>query len=154
DGDKARQESDTTVMTTLEPKLEKIAAIAVRDGLIAYDGRHAWRRPWAKSADRKDGAAWEEEFARIAQRRPLYGPPGWQLAVVTKLEATSATIAGLPAADGGEGTIPFAEMQWARPTLPDQRVGGFPGRPAQVLAVGDVVAVEEVDKPTTGPQGR
>ena len=44
-------------------------------------------------------------------------------------------------------------MQWARPTLPDQRVGGSPGRPAQVVNVGDVVAVEKVDKPTTGPLG-
>src|SRR5205823_452709 len=43
--------------------------------------------------------------------------------------------------------------QWARPTLPDQRVGGFPGRPANVLNVGDVVVVEKVDKPTTGPIG-
>ena len=95
--------------------------------------------------DRRHGACWEEEFARLAQRRPLYGPPTWQLAVVTKVEAAVGQIAGLP---DGEGTIPFAEMHWARPTLPDQRVGGFPGRPANVVSVGDVVVVEKVEKPT------
>lgn len=149
-GEKSLYESGLTVMTTLDPKIQEVSDQALREGLIAYDRRHGWRGPWAKIADVKEGSNWEEEFGRIVQRRPLYGPPGWQLAVVTKVEAQSATVAGL--ADG-EGTIPFAEMQWARPTLPDQRVGGFPGRPANVLNVGDVVAVEKVDKPTTGPTG-
>ncbi|WP_296383007.1 penicillin-binding protein 1A [Reyranella sp.] len=149
-GEKALYESGLTVMTTLDPKIQEIADQALREGLIAYDRRHGWRGPWAKIADMKEGSNWEEEFARIAQRKPLFGPPGWQLAVVTKIEATSASIAGLP---DGEGTIPFAEMQWARPTLPDQRVGGFPGRPAQVLNAGDVIAVEKVEKATSGPQG-
>jgi penicillin-binding protein 1A len=147
-GEKALYESGLTVMTTLDPKIQEISDQALREGLIAYDRRHGWRGPWAKVGDMKEG--WEEEFGRIAQRRPLFGPPGWQLAVVTRLDAQSATISLL---DGSDGTIPFAEMQWARPTLPDQRVGGFPGRPAQVVGVGDVVPVEKVDKPTTGPIG-
>ncbi|MFI5031433.1 MAG: penicillin-binding protein 1A [Reyranellales bacterium] len=152
-GEKALYESGLTVMTTLEPAVQQIADVALREGLIAYDRRHGWRGPYAKIADMKDGN-WEEEFARLAQRRPLYGPPGWVLAVVTKVDATSVTI-GLPNADGtsSDGTIPFAEMQWARPTLPDQRVGGSPGRPAQVLNVGDVIPVEKVAAPTTGPLG-
>jgi penicillin-binding protein 1A len=151
-GEKALYESGLTVETTLDPAVQQIADIALREGLIAYDHRHGWRGPYAKIADMKEGS-WEEEFARIEQRRPLYGPPGWVLAVVTKVDANSATIAGLPITDGGngEGTIPFAEMQWARPTLPDQHIGGAPGRPAQVVTVGDVVPVEKVDKPTTGP---
>ncbi|HEY2876065.1 MAG TPA: transglycosylase domain-containing protein, partial [Reyranella sp.] len=152
-GEKALYESGLTVMTTLDPAVQQIADVALREGLIAYDRRHGWRGPYAKIADMKDGN-WEEEFARLAQRRPLYGPPGWVLAVVTKVDATSATI-GLPNADGtsSDGTIPFAEMQWARPTLPDQRVGGSPGRPAQVVNVGDVIPVEKVAQPTTGPLG-
>src|SRR4051812_8260478 len=129
-GEKSLYESGLTVLTTLDPAIQEVADQALREGLIAYDRRHGWRGPYAKIADVKEGSNWEEEFGRIAQRRPLYGPPTWQLAVVTKVEAQSATIAGLPASDGGDGTIPFAEMQWARPTLPDQRVGGFPGRPA------------------------
>jgi len=150
-GEKGLYEGGLTVMTTLDPAIQQVADNALREGLIAYDRRHGWRGPYAKIADVKEGSGWEEELGRIAQRRPLYGPPGWQLAVVTKVEATSVAIAGLP--DGESGTIPFAEMQWARPTLPDQRVGGFPGRPAQVLNVGDVVPVEKVEKPTTGPTG-
>jgi len=155
-GEKGLYESGLTVMTTLDPAIQEVADQALREGLIAYDRRHGWRGPYAKIPDVKEGSGWEEEFGRVAQRRPLYGPATWQLAVVTKVEATSATIAGLPPlSEGGstDGIIPFAEMQWARPTLPDQRVGGYPGRPAQVVAVGDVVVVEKVEKPTTGPQG-
>jgi penicillin-binding protein 1A len=150
-GEKGLYESGLTVMTTLDPAIQEIADLALREGLIAYDRRHGWRGPYAKIADVKEGSGWEDEFARLAQRRPLFGPPTWQLAVVTRVDAQSATIAGL--VPDGEGTIPFAEMQWARPTLPDQRLGGSPGRPANVVSVGDVVVVEKVEKPTTGPLG-
>src|SRR5260370_25633952 len=116
-GEKGLYESGLTVSTTLAPAMQAVADRSLREGLIAYDRRHGWRGPYAKIADM---TLWEEEFARIAQRRPLYGPPGWQLAVVTKVEAQSVSIAGLP--DGGgtnsetgnsgpgnsrKGTLPF-----------------------------------------------
>ena len=90
----------------------------------------------------------------------MAGPAGWQLAVVTKVDAQSVSIAGLPddgansgagansgTGNSGTGTVPFAEMTWARPTLANQTVGGAPGRPANVVSVGDVIVVEKVDKP-------
>jgi penicillin-binding protein 1A len=146
-GEKGLYEGGLTVSTTLDPAIQAVADKSLREGLIAYDRRHGWRGPYAKIADM---TVWEEEFARIAQRRPLFGPPGWQLAVVTKVDAQSVSIAGLP--DGGgtnseTGTVPFAEMTWARPTLANQTVGGGPGRPANVVSVGDVIVVEKVDKP-------
>ena len=139
-GEKGLYEGGLTVRTTLDPEIQAVADEALRNGLIEYDRRHGWRGPHAKIADLTNG--WEEEFARIAQRRPLHGPPSWHLAVVTKVEANFVTIAGLP--NNEEGTIPFAEMQWARPTLPDQRVGNPPARPANVVERGDVIAVEKV----------
>src|SRR6267142_1699663 len=77
-GEKGLYESGLTVSTTLDPAIQAVADKSLREGLIAYDRRHGWRGPYAKIADMKDGAAWEEEFGRIAQRRPLYAPPGWQ----------------------------------------------------------------------------
>ena len=143
-GEKGLYEGGLTVRTTLDPAMQAIADTALRDGLIAYDRRHGWRGPHAKISD---VGAWEEELARVAQRRPLFGPAAWQLAVVTKVDAQSVQL-GL--ADG-EGTLPFAEMQWARPTLPDQHVGGYPQRPRDVVAVGDVIIVEPV---TTGANNK
>ena len=92
-GEKGLYEGGLTVSTTLDPAIQAVADKSLREGLIAYDRRHGWRGPYAKIADM---AVWEEEFARIAQRRPLSGPPGWQLAVVTKVEAQSVSIVGLP----------------------------------------------------------
>lgn len=141
-GEKGLYEGGLTVSTTLDPTIQATADNALRNGLIGYDRRHGWRGPHARIADM---SVWEEEFARIAQRRPLFGPPAWQLAVVSKVEPQAVQLVGLP---DGEGTIPFAEMAWARPTLPEQRVGNPPRRPADVVAVGDVVVVEKVAAPS------
>ncbi|MDP2376576.1 MAG: penicillin-binding protein 1A [Reyranella sp.] len=145
-GEKGLYEGGLTVSTTLDPAYQLAADTALRDGLIAYDRRHGWRGAYAKIPDM---SVWEEEFARLAQRRPLFGPAAWQLAVVNKVDAQSVQIVGLPGGDAnGEGTIPFAEMTWARPTLADQRVGNPPRAPRDVVSVGDVVVVEKVEKPT------
>ncbi len=149
-GEKAIYESGLTVTTTLDPRIQEAADLALREGLIRYDRRHGWRGPHAKIADMT--TAWEEEFARIVQRRPLFGMADWQLAVVTHVEAQQVRIA-IPAppnpygnnpTEPAEGAIPFAELTWARPVLPEQRVGNPPRRPADVLGVGDIVAVEKV----------
>ena len=81
--------------TTLDPAIQAVADNALRDGLITYDRRHGWRGPYAKIPDM---SVWEEEFARIAQRRPLGGPASWQLAVVSKIEPQAVQI--WPACDG------------------------------------------------------
>src|SRR5690606_31699094 len=72
----------------------------------------------------------------------------WKLAVVLEVKGDSARI-GL--ADGSTGTIPFAEMKWARPWRPGQRVGPAPNSAGDVLSVGDVVAVSRAHD---DPQGR
>ncbi len=148
--EKGLYEGGLTVSTTLDPKIQEVADKALRDGLIVYDRRHGWRGPHAKIPDM---GLWEEEFARIAQRRPLTGPPTWQLAVVSKVGPQSVQLAGLAPSDGndGEGTLPFAEMTWAAPTLPEQRVGASPRSARDVVSVGDVIVVEKV---TTGSNNK
>ncbi len=80
-GEKGLYDGGLTVSTTLDPAIQAAADNALRDGLITYDRRHGWRGPYAKIPDM---GVWEEEFARIVQRRPLSGPAGWVLAVVSK----------------------------------------------------------------------
>jgi penicillin-binding protein 1A len=131
-----------SVRTTLDPKLQAIADRVLRAGLVAYDRRHGWRGPLSKGVG---PTGWAEALAALVV------PPGagpWQLAAVLKLDAEGADI-GLK---GGErGRIPFAELAWARPWLPDQRVGAAPRRPADVVSVGDVILVEPV---TAGADGK
>jgi penicillin-binding protein 1A len=136
-GDKVLYDGGLTVRTTLDPAMQAVADQALRDGLMAYDRRHGWRgaRDKLQSLD-----AWREELQRLTETKPLPAPKSWRLAVVLKVENTQAQIGSVE----GEGTIPFAEMAWARPTLAEQTVGGAPGRPANVVQPGDVIAVEPI----------
>lgn len=137
-----------TIRTTVDPRLQKIADWTLRKGLIAYDRRHGWRGAFTR-VDLKDVSkeAWLEKLQRV----PL--PPGigrWQIAVVLKISHAGASI-GLRS--GEEGSIPFAELKWARKavplskppegsTVPQAFVGPAIQHPREVLSVGDIILVE------------
>ena len=86
--------------------------------------------------------------SRLPAREGLALPPielvaQWQVAVVLGIDDKAKRVAiGL---EGGvEGSIPMKELAWARPWKEDQRVGGEPKKPSDVLHAGDVVIVEAV----------
>ena len=130
-----------SVRTTLDPRLQEIADRTLRAGLVAYDRRHGWRGPLAMI---EPGPGWEELLAAV---EPPAGLAPWTMAVVLEADAKSARI-GL--ADGTTGTVPFEEARWARPWLDDQRFGNPPKNVSDVLAPGDVVAVEPVAEDSDG----
>jgi len=141
-----------SVRTTLEPKLQAIADKVLRDGLIAYDRRHGWRGPMARlegpAGAAAPGADWAARLAKVKAPAAL-GP--WRLAVVLAVDKLSARI-GLQ--DGGEGTIPRAELRWARAWVKGQKRGPPVRGAEQVLKPGDVVAVEAVgERVVKSPKG-
>lgn len=134
------------VRTSLDPELQRFADTALRRGLIAYDRRHGWRGPVLRL---ESVTEWPAGLAAVPR------PPGsgaWRRAVVLALDGEGADLglvgrtadAETPPEEIAEetGRLPFAEMAWARPWREGQRVGPPPRRPADVLAVGDVVLVE------------
>ena len=127
-----------SVRATLDSRLQAIADKALRDGMIRYDRRHGYRGPIAKIA--VDGGDWPAKLTAVAVP-PALAP--WKLAVVLQVAGDHARV-GVDGA--GEGVIPFEQMRWARPWAKDQHVGPSPKSPADVLDVGDIVAVE--------PQGK
>ena len=129
-----------SVRTTLDPRLQVQADRALRSGLIAYDRRHGWRGPIARvDPDRPIGSQLE--------RIPVTGmPAAWRLAAV---EAVTGSVAGIRLASGETGTIPLEGLRWARKRLDDRKRGPAVERVSDVLAPGDVVAVER----ETGPEG-
>jgi penicillin-binding protein 1A len=133
-----------SVRTTLEPKLQAIADRVLRDGRIAYDRRHGWRGPIARLEGRVGeagpGPGWA---ARLAKDKPPPALGSWRLAVVLAAEKQSARI-GLQG--GGEGTIPLAELRWARAWIKGQKRGPPVRGADQVLKPGDVIAVEAVSE--------
>ena len=147
-GEDALYEGGLSVRTTLDPRLQVIADRALRRGLIAYDRRHGWRGP-VTSLDLTTGT-WHELLTAYG---PILGAEPWRAAAVLALDRKAARI-GLD--DGTEGSIPMAELAWARPWLEEQHVGAAPEKPSDVLKVGDVVLVEPVAKNSEGktyPEG-
>ncbi len=131
-----------SVRTTLEPRLQRAALIALRDGLAAYDRRRGWRGPAGQIDRLEDWSRSIREFEFLEDAEP------WQGAVVLDVDARSVRI-GLQ--DGmSQGTIAFADMDWARPHQ-GRNSKGYPilgpaiGRADQVLAPGDVIYVERLD---------
>jgi penicillin-binding protein 1A len=126
-----------SVRTTVDPRLQDITDRALRKGLIVYDRRHGWRGPVGRI---DPGTGWEKRLQAV--QKPAGLPADWSLAVAREIGDRSVTI-GL--SDGSTGTIPFAEMQWARAHKENQRVGPPVRQPADVLQAGDVVMVEALE---------
>ncbi len=143
-GEDALYRGGLVVHATVNPHLQAIADRELRRGLETYDRRHGWRGPLGtlvRGADSGSAlpADWPDRLADFP--RPVDMPDDWSLAVVLEVEGRSVTI-GLAA--GATGTIPFAELAWARPWLKDQRVGATPRSARGVLDLGDVIAVAPV----------
>ncbi|HEV7265862.1 MAG TPA: PBP1A family penicillin-binding protein [Falsiroseomonas sp.] len=144
------------VRTSLEPTLQAEAERALRRGLSDYDRRRGgWRGPVARIP-----AAATEWMPALAE---VQRPPGmlaeWRLAVVLEVRDREARLGWVERPDSGAapqprtGTLPFDEVSpWARPVLPEGRLGPAPRRLQEVLSAGEVVMVE--DLPATPAQGR
>jgi penicillin-binding protein 1A len=140
-GETALYKGGLVVRTTLDPKLQTIADQALRAGLQIYDRRHGWRGPIARIDVDGD---WAQRLKGVELPRGL---GEWYLAVVL---ATNDNAASIGFSDGRRGTIPMAELAWARQNLDKQKLGPPLKRPADALGVGDVVAVEPVTQDKEG----
>ncbi|MFQ5763964.1 MAG: penicillin-binding protein 1A [Rhodospirillales bacterium] len=152
-GEEELYKGGLSVRTTLDPRLQAIADRVLREGLEVYDRRHGWRGPISRLAEgtRLDIAEdWQRELAAV---EPLKGLESHRLAVVIGLDIDGAAI-GLE--DGSKGRIPLAEMKWARPWMKGQKRGPKVTNPVNVLAPGDVIAVDPVaanEKNKAYPEG-
>ncbi len=135
-------EGGLSVRTTLEPALQAVADASLRAGLLAYDRRHGWRGPLDRiKASRTIGLEnWMAALANV----PI--PPAigtWYMAVVLALDNDRAQIGF---SNGVEGQIFLPHLSWARRWRKGETLGPRVRRPADVLSVGDVVAVTAVPK--------
>ncbi|MFI4963885.1 MAG: penicillin-binding protein 1A [Caulobacterales bacterium] len=91
--------------TTLDPRLQSAARIALMDGLERYDRRHGWRGAWGHVTTL---AGWEDaakKAARPAERRT------WLQAVVTEV---GGGIVRVKTVDGQTGALAAEDVAWAR----------------------------------------
>jgi len=91
--------------TTLDPRLQTAAQLALMDGLEAYDRRHGWRGAWGHADNIADFEALAKKQPRPAERRD------WRPAVVTGQEGGAVRVR---LADGATGSLAAADVAWAR----------------------------------------
>jgi penicillin-binding protein 1A len=125
------------VRSTLDPKLQELADRVLRAGLVRYDLRHGWRGPVAEI---DPGPDWQKRLGMVPVPEWLYE---WHLAMVVEAGAKEAKIGF---ADGSEGTIPLAELRWARHVREGKVVGPTIEKATDALKPGDVIIVAKVDK--------
>ena len=132
-GEEMLYEGGLSVRTTVDPTLQDIAERALRATLEDYDRRHGWRGPLGRI---DASAGWGARLKAVAR------PPGqgdWRRAVVLAVDGRAAYV-GLT--DGSYGQIVLDGLTWARAWRKGQRIGPEIRRPADVLAIGEVVLVE------------
>lgn len=137
-GDKSLYEGGLTVQTSLDPKLQKIATKALRDGLVAYDKRHGRHREHIAKIE--DIENWQEKLIEIP--RPA-GAEDWPLAVVLKSNNTRAKI-GFK--NGNIGIITLNKVKWARKRISSFKMGPEITKVSQILKKGDVILTEASGK--------
>ena len=136
-GEKTVYEGGLSVRTSLSPVLQNAADKALRDRLMEYDRKHGWRG----SIRRVDLPSDDHGWLQLLKAQPAVpGAAPWLQAIVLDVRPDGAAI-GLP--DGGRGTIPMAELTWAKPCLDGQKTGAPPKSPDQVLKRGDIILVEQ-----------
>jgi penicillin-binding protein 1A len=122
------------VYTTIDSGLQAAADRAARRAILEYDRRHGYRGPLETldAAQRGDPVQVAAAFARHLQRGPLVP------AIVQSASASGAVVA---LRDRTTVEIAFDDIKWARPALPDDRLGPVPKAASDVLAAGQVVYI-------------
>ena len=118
-GSRQVNEGGYYMRTTLDPRLQTAARIALMDGLEAYDRRHGWRGAWGHV---NIAPGWQ---AAAASRSPPAERRDWRPAVVTAVEGATIHV---ELTGGGVGTLLPADVAWSH------------GGPS--LTVGDLIFVE------------
>lgn len=128
-----------TVTTTINSKDQLAANRAVEQGLLAYDKRHGYRGVIAHW----DNVAPETFLALTNQLTQLPSLADIQPAVVTEVEGQSVTIL---LSNGEQVALPWAGISWAKKQFQQGKwVGKAPEKASDVLSVGDVVYVRQMN---------
>lgn len=121
------------VVTTIDSRLQAAAEKAVREGLLAYDRRHGYRGPEFTVVPDNPDDAYPEYLAALSEMTPI---GGLVPAVVVAVDETTFD-ALIPSNIVLQ--LPFESMAWARRYISEDRRDAAPEKPADVVAVGDVV---------------
>ncbi|MBL4804404.1 MAG: penicillin-binding protein 1A [Alphaproteobacteria bacterium] len=133
-GEESLYQGGLAVRSTVNPRLQAIAADALREGLTAYDRRHGYRGPVAQITNTAD---WQEKLKETKKPNGLLD--NWKMAIVL---STGTERAEIGFENGQKSHIPLEGVKWAREYLNE----GYAQGPAisavnDVLSKGDIIMV-------------
>ncbi|MDA0149449.1 penicillin-binding protein 1A [Vibrio sp. LaRot3] len=132
--------SGMNIYTTVNAKLQKAANDAAINNLLAYDERHGYRGA-EKVLWKGDATPFTtEEMTKSLRQYPTYGE--LTPAVVTAVDGKTVTIF---VKGSGQQQIDWDGMKWARKFRTDERQGSAPKKASDIVAVGELVWVREVE---------
>lgn len=130
-----------SVVTSLDSRLQRAANYALRNGLLEFTRRRGFRSPLTTVELTANTLALPFDEWPLDVREPLqqYAPGGLSVVLVTATaEDNSATIRFR---GGGEATLPWAGISWAKPFIDRENTGPNPETVTEVLGVGDIIYV-------------
>ena len=130
-----------SVVTSLDSRLQRAANYALRNGLLEFTRRRGFRGPLTTVELTANTLALPCDEWPLDVREPLqqYAPGGLSVVLVTATaEDNSATIRFR---GGGEVTLPWAGISWAKPFIDRENTGPDPETVTEVLGVGDIIYV-------------
>jgi penicillin-binding protein 1A len=127
--------------TTIEPRLQDAATIAVREGVFRYDRRHGYRGPIGH-VDLPSGAASAEAVAAARQAlAPYAARVGLEAGVVMDVANDRFTAVRI---NGESVVVGAAQFGWARRLIDANSRGPVPTTAADVVARGDVIWLKQL----------
>ena len=130
-----------SVVTSLDSRLQRAANYALRNGLLEFTRRRGFRSPLTTVELTANTLALPFDEWPLDVREPLQqsAPGGLSVVLVTATaEDNSATIRFR---GGGEATLPWAGISWAKPFIDRENTGPDPETVTEVLGVGDIIYV-------------
>lgn len=127
------------VTTTIRDRNQNAANQAVRKALLDYDQRHGYRGP--EHRINLDETLTEDQINELLESFTVIA--GLYPALVTDVQeqSVSAFISGI-----GTVEIAWAQLQWARKYISENRRGGEPKTAGEILSKGDVIRLQETEE--------
>lgn len=141
-GVEALYDGGLSVRTSVDPRMQRAAGMAIRRWLSEYDRRHGWRG--AISTMEIPEEEWAEAFTQTlddleSARKASEDLAPWLPALVLSVSDAAASI-GFE--DGTTGTIPLSHLAWAREYISANERGPEIKAVDDVLTKGDIVYVD------------
>jgi penicillin-binding protein 1A len=127
------------VTTTIDSRAQAAANAAAWRTMLQYERRHGYRGPLGRLD--ATARASDDAVAAAFRRHPDRG------SVFTALvESVGERNARVRLRDGRAVELDWEDLSWARPALPEDRLGPVPTKASDVVASGDIVYVEPRDE--------